>query len=82
MRNIDAQFIEASIGKQNNIKFKNSKEVRDFLIKLTKSKSTPKSELSVHYTQNLSSVVNQLLSYSVNNDKIEEKKKYIDKNNK
>ena len=78
MRSLTAKFIEAyNVNLKIDTKFKNSKDVRDFLIKYIERNSTPKSKSHIDYGKNLSIVVNQLLSYSINGNKIEEIKKNI-----
>ena len=57
--------------------FKSSKDIKEFIIKNINKKSPYKNTFSTDYTKKLSIVVHQPLSYSANDNKMEEIKKNI-----
>ena len=74
MRSTSAKFLEPMA---KDKAFKSSKDVKDFIIENINKKSPYKNTSSTDYTKKLSLVVHQLLSYSVDDNKMEEIKKNI-----
>lgn len=74
MRSISAKFLEPMVKDKT---FKSSKDVKDFIIENIKKKSPYENTFSTDYTKKLFIVVHQLLSYSTNDNKMEEIKKNI-----